>query len=55
MSFVRESVGRETPSRENLKAEAEKCPLLEAVTRERLVKSQQAGTDLVCAVVIGKV
>jgi hypothetical protein len=34
--------------------EAEKSPLLEAVTRERLLKTQQAGKDLVGAVVICK-
>jgi hypothetical protein len=38
-----------------LSAETEKSPLLEAVTRERLVKTLQAGKDLSCAVVIGKV
>jgi hypothetical protein len=31
---------------------AEESPLLEAVARERLVKTQQAGKCLVCAVVI---
>jgi hypothetical protein len=36
-------------------AEAEESPLLEAVTRERLVKAQQAGKDLAGAMVIGKV
>jgi hypothetical protein len=41
--------------RENLSTEAENFPLLEAVTRERLVKTQQAGKDLTCAVVIYKV
>jgi hypothetical protein len=35
--------------------EAEEYPLLEVVTRERLLKTQQAGKDLVCAVVICKV
>jgi hypothetical protein len=34
--------------------EAEECPLLEADTRERLVKTQQAGKYLACAVVISK-
>jgi hypothetical protein len=33
----------ELPSREDLNTEAEESPLLEAVTRERLVKTQQAG------------
>jgi hypothetical protein len=34
--------------------EAEESPLFEAVTRERLVKTQQAGRDLAGAVVIEK-
>jgi hypothetical protein len=34
-----------------LSAEAEESPLLEAVTRERLVKTQQAGKGLTGAVV----
>jgi hypothetical protein len=33
----------EPPFREDLSAEAEQFPLLEAITRERLVKIQQAG------------
>jgi hypothetical protein len=37
------SVGREPPLREDLSTEAEESPLLEAVTRERLVKTQRAG------------
>jgi hypothetical protein len=37
-----------------MSAEAEESPLLEALTRERLVKTQQAGKDLECAVVICK-
>jgi hypothetical protein len=41
--------------REDLKAEAEKFPLLEAVTRERLLKTQKAGKDLACVGLIGKV
>jgi hypothetical protein len=41
--------------REDLSAEPEESPLLEAVAREQLVKPQQAGEDLVCAVVICKV
>jgi hypothetical protein len=32
--------------------EAEESPLLEAIARERLVKTQQAGNDLAGAVVI---
>jgi hypothetical protein len=35
-------------------AKAEKSPLLEALTRERLMKTQQAGKGLACAVVICK-
>jgi hypothetical protein len=46
-----EAVGKEPPSTEYLRAEAEEFPLLEAVTRERLVKTQQAGKDSACAVV----
>jgi hypothetical protein len=38
--------------REDLSAEAEVSPLLETVTRERLVKTQQAGKGLAGAVVI---
>jgi hypothetical protein len=49
---VKKPVRREPPFREDLSAEAEESPLLEAVTRERLVKTQQAGKDLVGAVVI---
>jgi hypothetical protein len=44
--------GREPPFREDLSAEAEESPLLVAVTRERLVKTEQAGKDLAGAVVI---
>jgi hypothetical protein len=44
--------GREQPFREDLSVEAEESPLLEAVTREQLVKRQQTGKDLVCAVVM---
>jgi hypothetical protein len=46
------SVGREPPFREGLSSEAEESPLLEAVTRERLMKTQQAGKGLTGAVVI---
>jgi hypothetical protein len=35
--------------------EADKSPLSEAMTREQLVKTQQTGKDLACAVVICKV
>jgi hypothetical protein len=41
--------------REDLSPEAEEQPLLEAVTRKRLVKTLQTGKDLACAVVICKV
>jgi hypothetical protein len=43
VSSVGKSVGWEPPFRENLSAEAEESPLLEVVTREHLVKTQQAG------------
>jgi hypothetical protein len=36
-------------------AEVEEFPLLEAVTRERLVKTQQAGKDLAYAVMFYEV
>jgi hypothetical protein len=45
-------VVREPPFREDLNAEDEESPLLEAVARERLVKTQQVGKDLACGVVI---
>jgi hypothetical protein len=45
------TVVRGPPFRENLRAEAEGCPLLEAVIRKQLVKTQQAGKDLACAVI----
>jgi hypothetical protein len=35
-----------------LSADAEEYPLLEAVTKERVMNTQQAGKDLTCAVVI---
>jgi hypothetical protein len=35
-----------------MSAEAEESQLLEAIARERLVKTQQAGKGLACAVVI---
>jgi hypothetical protein len=37
------AVRREASFREDLSAEAAESPLLEAVTRERLLKTQQAG------------
>jgi hypothetical protein len=40
------AVGRETPFGEDLNAEAEESPLLEAVTRQLLVKTLRAGKDL---------
>jgi hypothetical protein len=46
------SVGRELPFREDLSAEVEESPLLEVVTRKHLVKTQQTGKDLACAVVL---
>jgi hypothetical protein len=35
-----------------LNPEAEEKPLLEAVNREQLVKTQQVGKDLACALVL---
>jgi hypothetical protein len=40
--------------RKNLSEEAEESRLLQAVTREWLVKTGQAGKDLACAMVICK-
>jgi hypothetical protein len=40
------SVGKEPSFREDLRTEAEESPLLEAITRKRLVKTLQAGKDL---------
>jgi hypothetical protein len=45
-----EAVGREPRLREDLSAEVEELPLLEAVTRRGLVKTLHAGEDLACAV-----
>jgi hypothetical protein len=42
------------PFREDLTAEAEAYPLLEAVAREQLLKTEHDGKDLLCAVVICK-
>jgi hypothetical protein len=44
--------GGQPPFREDLSTRDEKQPLLEAVTRKRLVKTQHAGKDLACAVEI---
>jgi hypothetical protein len=44
--------GRERPFREELSAEAEESPLLEAIAREELVKTQQAGKVLAGGAVI---
>jgi hypothetical protein len=49
-----EAVGTEPTFREDLRPEAEEYPLLEAVTRQLLMKTQQAGKDLKYAVVIGE-
>jgi hypothetical protein len=58
VSSLRESVNKvgrwESPSREDLSAEGEEYPLLEAVTGKRLVNTQQAGKALACALVICK-
>jgi hypothetical protein len=49
---VKKRLRTEPPCRGDLSAETEESPHLEAVTRELLVKTQQAGKDLACAVVI---
>jgi hypothetical protein len=46
------SIGRELRFSQDLSVETEESPLLEAVTRKWLVKTQQAGKDLACAVEI---
>jgi hypothetical protein len=46
------SFGREPSFREDFSAEAEESPVLEAVTRERPVKTQHAGKSLAGAVEI---
>jgi hypothetical protein len=48
----KEAVGREPTLREGLSAEVEESPVLETVTTERLVKTQQAGEYLACPVMI---
>jgi hypothetical protein len=42
----KEAVGKEQPFRVDLRAEAEEFLLLEAVTRERFVKTKQNGKKL---------
>jgi hypothetical protein len=49
---IKRTVEREPQYRQDLSAEAEESPLLETVTRERLVKTQQAGKCSAGAVVI---
>jgi hypothetical protein len=46
------SIRREPTCREDLSEEADESPLLEAVTRKRLLKTQQSGKYLAYAVVI---
>jgi hypothetical protein len=46
------AVEREPSFRQDLSVEAEESPLLETVTSEGLVKTQQAGKVLGCAVMI---
>jgi hypothetical protein len=48
------SVWRPWPVGKGVSSEAEECPLLEAVAGKQLVKTLQAGKDLVCALVISK-
>jgi hypothetical protein len=45
-------VERYSPDSNDVSVEAEESPLLEAVTRKRLLKTLQAGKDLVFAAVI---
>jgi hypothetical protein len=47
-----ESDGREPPQRDDLIAKAKQYLLLEAVTREQMVTTQQDGKDLAYAVMI---
>jgi hypothetical protein len=49
------SVVRQWPDGNGVGTEAEESPLSEAVTGKRLMKTLQAGKDLVCALVICKV
>jgi hypothetical protein len=49
--WSKDAVVRWSPFRD-LNAQTEESPLLEAVTRERMVKTHQAGKDLACTVVI---
>jgi hypothetical protein len=44
-----------SPNSNEVNAEAEEFPLLEAVIRERLVKTEQTEKNLSCGVVIYKV
>jgi hypothetical protein len=55
ISLELSSVARLWPVGNGVRAEAEESPLLEAVTRKRLVKTLQAGKDLACGLVISKV
>jgi hypothetical protein len=48
------SVAVYSPDSNDVSTEAEESPLLEAVARERLVKTLQAGEDLVSAALICK-
>jgi hypothetical protein len=48
---LKESVGREPPFGEYLSADIKEAQMLKAITRERLMKTQQAGKVLACAVV----
>ena len=53
---VKERFSREgTAIQRDLRTEAEESPLLEAVTREEVVKTQYEGNDLACTVVVCKV
>jgi hypothetical protein len=49
---VKKGVSLEPPIGEELRAETEKPPLLEAITSKQLVKTQQSGKCLTDALVI---
>jgi hypothetical protein len=51
-AIIDSSVVGYSPDSNNVSTEAKKSPLLEAVARERLVKTQQAGEYLAGGVVI---
>jgi hypothetical protein len=46
LTVAKSSVEGYSPDSNNVSTETEESPLLEAVTRERLLETQQAGEDL---------